>query len=101
MAEEKKATVAVGQGENDLTIVGIQQVKKKDGSGYATKLFFEQPYSDYDRENGECLGKKTSDEYCSNYDCSGLKIGDIVNVFCVKRGQYLVVSDIRVVGHID
>ncbi len=81
-------------------VCGIQSVKKKDGSGYAYKLYFTEPYTTYDMQNGQCIGVRVSDEYVRNGALipQTLKIGDHVKVYKEQRGSsYLSVTEIRII----
>lgn len=79
-------------------IVGIQKINKKDGSGCAYKVFYTEPYSDYEIKNGDCVGLKTGSEYISMVDCSYLKVGDEVKFYKEEFGSYLLVTEIKVVN---
>lgn len=79
-------------------VCGIQSVKKKDGSGYAYKLYFQEPYTTYDMQNGQCLGTRVSDEYIRDAALvpPTLAIGDRVKIYKEQRGNYLSVVEIRI-----
>jgi len=70
-------------------VCGIQSIKKKDGTGYAYKLYFTEPYTTYDMQNGQCIGVRVSDEYVRNGALipQTLKIGDHVKVYKEQRGS--------------
>ncbi len=98
-AARDAASAGVPQ-ENQKKIVGIESIKKKDGSGYAYKLFMTEPYTAYERDHGDCLGVKVCDEYVGDESKipSDLAIGDIVKINKIQRGQYLSVDEIRILN---
>lgn len=79
-------------------VCGIQSIKKKDGTGYAYKLYFTEPYTTYDMQNGQCIGVRVSDEYVRDAALipQTLKIGDRVRVYKEQRGSFLSVTEIRI-----
>lgn len=80
-------------------VVGIQAIKKKDGTGYAFRLYFTEPYTTYDMQNGQCIGVRVSDEYIRDAALipPDLKIGDRVKIYKEQRGTFLSVVEIRII----
>ncbi|MDE5817718.1 MAG: hypothetical protein K2I07_00135 [Lachnospiraceae bacterium] len=89
----------VDEDERYREVIGIQSIKKKDGSGYAFRLYFTEPYTTYDLQNGQCIGVRVSDEYIRDTSLipPDLKIGDRVKVYKEQRGTFLSVVEIRIV----
>ncbi len=98
-AARDAASAGVPQ-ENQQKIVGIQSIKKKDGTGYAYKLFMTEPYTAYEKDHGDCLGVKVCDEYIGDESKlpPDLAIGDIVKISKIQRGKYLSVDEIRILN---
>lgn len=99
--EELRAARASGQpGENEKKVIGMQAIKKKDGSGYAFKLFMTEPYTAYEKQHGECLGVKVCDEYVGDESKipADLALGDIIKITKIQRGQFLSVDEIRILN---
>lgn len=98
-AARDAASAGVPQ-ENQKKVIGIQSIKKKDGSGYAYKLYMSEPYTAYERDHGDCLGVKVSDEYIGDESKlpPDLMIGDIIKITKVQRGQFLSVDEIRILN---
>lgn len=80
-------------------VVGIQSIKKKDGTGYAFRLYFTEPYTTYDMQNGQCIGVRVSDEYIRDAALipPDLKLGDRVKIYKEQRGTFLSVVEIRII----
>lgn len=86
--------------ENEKKVVGMQSIKKKDGSGYAYKLFMTEPYTAYENQHGVCLGVKVCDEYVGDESKipQDLVLGDIIKITKIQRGQFLSVDEIRILN---
>lgn len=99
--EELRAARSNGEpSENEKKVIGMQSIKKKDGSGYAYKLFMTEPYTVYEKQHGECLGVKVCDEYVGDESKipADLALGDIIKITKIQRGQFLSVDEIRILN---
>lgn len=99
--EELRAARSSGEpAENEKKVIGMQSIKKKDGSGYAYKLFMTEPYTAYEKQHGECLGVKVCDEYVGDESKIplDLALGDIIKITKIQRGQFLSVDEIRILN---
>ncbi len=57
-----------------VTIIGIRKAKTKNGREFCS-YFYEKAFTDYERENSDCLGMTVGSEF--SYKDYNLKPGDV------------------------
>lgn len=58
-----------------VQIIGIQKGKSRNGRDFSN-LFYSKPFSDYESQNGSCLGFKTGSEF-TYMNVDAIKPGDV------------------------